>query len=356
MRIATDVVEGSRRRPVRDGLRVLLLPVRHRLDAVAVRARRGRPGEPPPERDAAIRQGVTGGETRFQILARVTDIRRHVGVTLKADVPDDTLTIESWFTVFAGANWHERETHEMFGITFAGHPDLRNMYLPTEFEGFPLRKDFPLLARMVKPWPGIVDVEPMPAEEAPADDAVAGEVAPESPTPDQADAGLGTAPAEDAADEAAVGHSVEEAPDHEAPPPGDDARTDSGAQQDLVADIPVDEDSTERSSAAVPSRRGSRDRRGAAADRRVRHDADGRGPGARGRCRCRRHVRNGARCRGSDGHRRARHARRSGARHDERAGAERGTPTEPPASDPTPRGPTGAGCPAADPTPEDPTP
>ena len=40
------------------------------------------------------------------------------------------------------------------------------MYLPTEFEGYPLRKDFPLLARMVKPWPGIVDVEPMPTEDA----------------------------------------------------------------------------------------------------------------------------------------------------------------------------------------------
>jgi NADH-quinone oxidoreductase subunit C len=64
--------------------------------------------------------------------------------------------------VFAGANWHERETHEMFGISFAGHPDLRNMYLPTDFEGYPLRKDFPLLSRMVKPWPGIVDVEPLP--------------------------------------------------------------------------------------------------------------------------------------------------------------------------------------------------
>jgi NADH-quinone oxidoreductase subunit C len=50
----------------------------------------------------------------------------------------------------------------MFGIGFAGHPDLRNMYLPTGFEGHPLRKDFPLLARMVKPWPGIVDVEPLP--------------------------------------------------------------------------------------------------------------------------------------------------------------------------------------------------
>ena len=64
--------------------------------------------------------------------------------------------------MYTGANWHERETWEMFGINFAGHPDLRHMYLPTEFEGFPLRKDFPLLARLVKPWPGIADVEPMP--------------------------------------------------------------------------------------------------------------------------------------------------------------------------------------------------
>ena len=47
----------------------------------------------------------------------------------------------------------------MFGIDFDGHPDLRNLYLPGEFEGHPLRKDFPLLARRVKPWPGIVDVE-----------------------------------------------------------------------------------------------------------------------------------------------------------------------------------------------------
>lgn len=50
----------------------------------------------------------------------------------------------------------------MFGITFVGHPDLRHLYLPGEFEGNPLRKDFPLLARLVKPWPGVVDVEPMP--------------------------------------------------------------------------------------------------------------------------------------------------------------------------------------------------
>lgn len=122
------------------------------------------PSQPAPERSTEIRQGVTGGDTRFQVFARVTDIERHVGITIKADVPDDTQVVDSWVTVYAGANWHERETHEMFGIGFAGHPDLRNIYLPTDFEGHPLRKDFPLLARIVKPWPGIVDVEPLPGE------------------------------------------------------------------------------------------------------------------------------------------------------------------------------------------------
>jgi NADH-quinone oxidoreductase subunit C len=184
------------------------------------------PTQPPPERSTAIVQGVTGGDTRFQVFARLTDTRRHVSFTLKVDVPEDTMTVDSWFAVYAGANWHERETHEMFGISFAGHPDLRNMYLPMEFEGYPLRKDFPLLARMVKPWPGIVDVEPMPAEEQPPQDEVEGDVAPENPTPDQTDAGLGAAPAEDAAGAAAAGVSAEEAPDHESPPPGDEGRTD----------------------------------------------------------------------------------------------------------------------------------
>ena len=123
------------------------------------------PTAEPEEPDTEIRRGITGGETRLQVFARVTDIRRHVGITVKADVPDDAPVVASWMPSYAGANWHERECHEMFGIGFDGHPDLRNMYLPTEFEGHPLRKDFPLLARMVKPWPGIVDVEPMPDPE-----------------------------------------------------------------------------------------------------------------------------------------------------------------------------------------------
>jgi NADH-quinone oxidoreductase subunit C len=120
------------------------------------------PTEPTPERDTTIRPGYCGGDTRMQVFARVVSSSAHVGVTIKADVPDTDPAIESVSGVYAGANWHERETHEMFGIRFEGHPDLRNMYLPLDFEGYPLRKDFPLLARMVKPWPGIVDVEPLP--------------------------------------------------------------------------------------------------------------------------------------------------------------------------------------------------
>ncbi len=122
------------------------------------------PDADPVERSTEIVQGYAGGDTRFQVFARLTDVRRHVGITVKADV-GESMSIGSWFAIFAGANWHEREASEMFGIAFEGHPDLRNMYLPTDFEGYPLRKDFPLLARMVKPWPGIVDVEQMPAQD-----------------------------------------------------------------------------------------------------------------------------------------------------------------------------------------------
>ncbi len=116
---------------------------------------------------AAIETGVTGGDTRFQVMCRLINVRSHAphdNVVLKADLPDDDLRIASLVPLFPGANWHERECWEMFGISFDGHPGLRHLYLPGEFEGHPLRKDFPLLARLVKPWPGIVDVEPMPGE------------------------------------------------------------------------------------------------------------------------------------------------------------------------------------------------
>ena len=74
-------------------------------------------------------------------------MRRHAAVLIKADLPDADgipVTVQSIVDVFAGADWHEREAHEMFGIVFDGHPNLEHIYLPTEFEGHPMRKDFPL--------------------------------------------------------------------------------------------------------------------------------------------------------------------------------------------------------------------
>lgn len=204
------------------------------------------PDAEPTEPDTEIRQGYAGGESRFQLIARLTDIERHVGVTIKADVPD-SLTMPTWIPLFAGANWHERETHEMFGIGFDGHPDLRNLYLPGEFEGFPLRKDFPLLSRMVKPWPGIVDVEPMPdfdEPEAPkADDTAAGdavEAATESSAADAPAADTDAAAtsdvvaAADATPDAVEPTSAPDAPSDDAAGSGDER---PGADGSLEADL-----------------------------------------------------------------------------------------------------------------------
>ena len=116
---------------------------------------------PMPDPSSAV-AGYAGGETRMQVLASVAQPGTGLRLLLKADVADDDPRVGTWIRTYAGAAWHERETHEMFGITFDGNADLRHLYLPTGFEGHPLRKEYPLLSRVVKPWPGIVDVEPMP--------------------------------------------------------------------------------------------------------------------------------------------------------------------------------------------------
>ena len=107
--------------------------------------------------------GVAGSAGRMQVFAHVESThRKNWGLTLKVDLDDASPHAASWVSVYPGADWHERETWEMYGVVFDGHPSLRHLYLPSEFEGHPLRKDYPLLAREVKPWPGLVDVEPMP--------------------------------------------------------------------------------------------------------------------------------------------------------------------------------------------------
>ncbi len=93
----------------------------------------------------------------FGLVAHVwSTVSRH-GVLVRTLVSHDAPTAPSIVDVYPGAAWHERETHEMFGIDFPGHPDLAPLLLPPEFEGHPLRKDFILAARVAKPWPGAIE-------------------------------------------------------------------------------------------------------------------------------------------------------------------------------------------------------
>ncbi|MEV6310284.1 NADH-quinone oxidoreductase subunit C [Streptomyces sp. NPDC051840] len=94
--------------------------------------------------------------TGFRVCAHVAavdggTVRR---LLVRTTVPHDAASLPTAVGVYAGAAWHERETHEMFGIGFEGHPHLAPLLLPENFEGHPLRKDFVLAARVAKAWPG----------------------------------------------------------------------------------------------------------------------------------------------------------------------------------------------------------
>jgi NADH-quinone oxidoreductase subunit C len=107
-------------------------------------------------------------EERIELLTTVADLTEGHRVTFSTDLTKDSPSIASLVNVYSGANWHEREAAEMFGIEFIGHPDPGPLYLPESFIGNPLRKSYPLLSREVKPWPGDVDVEPMPDRDEPS--------------------------------------------------------------------------------------------------------------------------------------------------------------------------------------------
>jgi NADH-quinone oxidoreductase subunit C len=90
----------------------------------------------------------------FSVIAHLWSTRRRHGVLLRTRAPREDPVVESLVDLYPGADWHERETYEMFGIVFSRHPGLRPLLLPPEFEGHPLRKEFVLAARVAKPWPG----------------------------------------------------------------------------------------------------------------------------------------------------------------------------------------------------------
>ena len=83
---------------------------------------------------------------RFRLIYQVCQFPDHTRLHLVIDL-EEGKTVPTAVTVYKAADWAEREIFDMFGIRFEGHPDLRRIYLPDEFEGHPLRKDFPLEGR-----------------------------------------------------------------------------------------------------------------------------------------------------------------------------------------------------------------
>ncbi|MGH7906821.1 MAG: NADH-quinone oxidoreductase subunit C, partial [Candidatus Binataceae bacterium] len=83
-----------------------------------------------------------GPEPRFAIVYHLLSTKHLHRLRIKTRVPEDDPTIATVCTIWPGANWLERETWDLYGIRFDGHPDLRRIYLYEEFVGFPLRKDY----------------------------------------------------------------------------------------------------------------------------------------------------------------------------------------------------------------------
>jgi NADH-quinone oxidoreductase subunit C len=90
----------------------------------------------------------------FRIVAHLYSLELGHHVLLRTLVPLEDPRLATAVGIFKGANWHERETAEMFGVIFDGHPNPIPLLLPDGFEGHPLRKEFVLAARVAKVWPG----------------------------------------------------------------------------------------------------------------------------------------------------------------------------------------------------------
>lgn len=85
-----------------------------------------------------------GQEPRFHVIYQLTSITQNLSIQLRVPVAATRPVVPTVSGVFAAANWREREVWDMFGIRFDGHPDLRRILMPADWEGHPLRKDYPL--------------------------------------------------------------------------------------------------------------------------------------------------------------------------------------------------------------------
>lgn len=82
---------------------------------------------------------------RFTVVYHIFSLKNKFRLVLKSDVDESDCSVDSVSSVWKTSNWQERECYDMYGIKFNNHPDMRRIYMPEEFEYYPLRKDFPLM-------------------------------------------------------------------------------------------------------------------------------------------------------------------------------------------------------------------
>lgn len=82
-------------------------------------------------------------EPRFEVVYFVHSVSRNIRLKLKVALPGSNPALESITSVWEGANWYEREAFDLFGIKFEGHPNLKRIMMPDDWDGHPLRRDFP---------------------------------------------------------------------------------------------------------------------------------------------------------------------------------------------------------------------
>lgn len=83
-------------------------------------------------------------EPRFNVVYELYSLSNKVFFGLKVPLNSDAAQVATIESVYPNANWHEREVYDMFGVQFEGHSDMRRILMPEDWEGHPLRKDFPL--------------------------------------------------------------------------------------------------------------------------------------------------------------------------------------------------------------------
>ncbi|NDD65075.1 MAG: NADH-quinone oxidoreductase subunit C [Acidobacteria bacterium] len=83
-------------------------------------------------------------EPRFAVAYQLYSLEHNHRLRVKVFVDEDDAELPTMWGVWKTSNWLEREIYDMFGISFTGHPDLRRILMPADYEGHPLRKDFPI--------------------------------------------------------------------------------------------------------------------------------------------------------------------------------------------------------------------